>query len=243
MRFTTWNCYQGTDRKVPRLLDDLKPDIAIVPESAAHPAVAATSMLGPGIPHAWTGTHLTKGLGVFAPDAANLEVLGSTEDDGLQHGLLVRVELEAGPVHVLGVWTVPFAAGRWPSRYMRCLDALLARFDPFLSQGETILAGDLNCSAQSDPDSFPELLEEISQRYGLTSAYHHARGEPAGSESDMTLWWRGKRDAGFHCDLILVPEDWDVDAVTIGSYEEWGTGPNSSDHAPVTADLGRRAAR
>jgi endonuclease/exonuclease/phosphatase family metal-dependent hydrolase len=234
MRLTTWNCYQGTDRKLLMLLAAEQPDIAIVPESAAEPAIAATSLLGAGVPYAWTGIYPTKGLGLL-----HLEVLGSTEEEGPQHGILVRVELETGPVHVLGLCTVPFAQGRWSSRYMRCLDALLARFDPLLAQGETIVAGDLNCSAQSDGASFPALLGSLSERYGLHSAYHRARGERPGSESDMTLWWRGKRDAGFHFDLVLVPEAWDVDAVTVGSYEEWGTGPLSSDHAPVTADLRR----
>jgi endonuclease/exonuclease/phosphatase family metal-dependent hydrolase len=48
-------------------------------------------------------------------------------------------------------------------------------------------------------------------------------------------------DHGYHCDLILVPEAWQVETVRVGSYVEWGDGtlPVSSDHAPVVADLRR----
>lgn len=56
---------------------------------------------------------------------------------------------------------------------------------------------------------------------------------------EMTLWWRRQRDAGYHCDLILVPEGWTVESVTVGTYDERGdrTLPVSGDHAPVVADI------
>lgn len=148
MRVVTWNCCMGTDRKVPAMLDRLRPDIAVVPESSRRPRISEPSLLGDAVPHAWTGTFDNKGLGVFAPTALEL--------------------------------------------------------------------------------------------FGLQSAYHSYTGHAPGEESAMTLWWRNKEDAGFHCDVVLVPEAQSIEAVSVGGYEEWGA-PSAaprSDHAPVVVDLG-----
>lgn len=118
---------------------------------------------------------------------------------------------------------------------------MLDDHDELLNRGDVVVAGDVNCSAQSSPEMFEELLDHISDRYGLRSAYHQLHRVRAGAETDMTLWWRGKEDAGFHCDLVLVPEAWKATAVTVGSYADWGAAglAVSSDHAPVVADLER----
>ncbi len=79
----------------------------------------------------------------------------------------------------------------------------------------------------------------LRARYSLRCAYYAHSGDAPGEESAMTLWWRNKEDAGFHCDVVLVPEDQGIDAVTVGGYAEWGA-PSAaarSDHAPVVADL------
>lgn len=73
--------------------------------------------------------------------------------------------------------------------------------------------------------------------FGLKSAWHDHTGEVVGQESAATLWWRGKEEAGFHCDFVFVPRAWEVTAVQIGSHSAWGSGPHRSDHAPVIVDV------
>lgn len=136
MRIVTWNCYQGTDRKVPALLAAFNPDIAIVPESSRSPAVAPDRRDGPGIPHLWTGDYPTKGLGIYAPSAQRLELLAPASAGPGRHGLAARAVLPTGSVTVLGVWTVPLAGGRWRTPYLNALDAVLADYEALLDSGK-----------------------------------------------------------------------------------------------------------
>lgn len=237
MRLVTWNCCVGTDRKVPLMLDRLQPDIAVVPESSRAPLLTQPSLLGESMPHAWTGAFDHKGLGIFAPGAREL-VSHATPDDRTAFGLPVEVYLEDRTVRVLGVWTQPSRTGRWSTPYMDAFASILEEHEDFID-GSTIVAGDVNCSAQTSPETFAELLTELRERYGLRSAYHAHTGEAPGEESAMTLWWRNKVDAGYHCDVVLVPESLEVDSVTVGTHAEWGApaADARSDHAPVVVEL------
>ena len=231
----TWNCFQGTDRKVPALLDRFEPDIAVVPESSATPAVAEPSLLGTPVRHHWTGDYEPKGLGMFLPGARESTLATVDPLDG-KHSLAVEAVLQSGlPCTVLGVWTVPLKRTGHPTPYMGALSNILEGHREGLTTQRMVVAGDFNCSAQADPDTFPSYLAGICDRFGLKSAYHTFTGEAVGEERQPTLWWRSKRDAPYHCDFVLVPQSWDVHDVVVGSYEEWGdrTSPVKSDHAPV----------
>lgn len=241
MRVVAWNCLMGTDHKVPHLLAELTPDLAVVPESAERPAVSAPSLFRDAVPHAWIGQWPNKGLGILAPSAKSLTVLPSDAPTEAGLGLAVRTELDGTAVSVLGVWTVPFAGGTGSTPYLRAANAILDAHARLLDRGECIVAGDFNASAQSSPEEFPRFAEQVRDRFGLRSAYHHVHDVEPGAEADMTLWWRGNREAGYHCDLVLFPESWTIDAVTVGSFDAWGDEalPVRSDHAPVIADLSR----
>jgi hypothetical protein len=163
MRLTTWNCCQRTDLRVSVMLERFAPDIAVVPESAQAPQVVAASLQAHGIPHAWTGRFPTKGLGIYAPTAEHLEVVPPVNVNDARHGLAVRATFKARTVTVIGLWTVPHPTGRWRSPCMRAVDGILAQYDHLLEDGATVVAGDFNVSAQSNPDAFPELLATIEE--------------------------------------------------------------------------------
>jgi endonuclease/exonuclease/phosphatase family metal-dependent hydrolase len=238
MRLVAWNCLMGTDRKIPHMLAQLTPDIAVVPESAESPSVTVSTLLGDAVPHAWTGQWPNKGLGILAPAAESLTVLPPDAPTDARNAIAVRAEVSGLDVSVLGVWTVPLG-GTGTTPYLRAASAILDAYEHVLDGRECIVAGDFNASAQSSPEDFPRFLDHVRERFGLRSAYHHFHGVEPGEEADMTLWWRRKRDAGYHCDLVLVPEAWTVDAVSVGSFDEWGDGDLlvNSDHAPVIVDL------
>ena len=222
------------------MLDRLRPDIAVVPESSQVPAIAMDSRLGPAVPHAWTGTYPKKGLGIFAPTATRMEVVEPAAGAG-DHGLGVRLELPDAALGVLGVVTAPLTGTGHRTPYMGALVNILQRHEHMFEAGDVVVAGDFNCSGQTDPDAFPELLTELCDTYDLTSAYHSSTGEAVGAETHPTLWWRHKQSDPFNVDFVLVPCAWTVEHVSVGSFEEWcAAGVDArSDHAPVAVDITR----
>ena len=224
-----------SDERIPAALRELSPDILVVPESSSCPKLAQANM-----PHRWSGKPMIplKGLGIFAPTAQALSIIGAPEAIH-QFSLAVRVVLGSSELNVLGVWTLPSSGGGYRSKYLNSLNGILQERDDLLLAGNVVVAGDFNTSGSLDPQELPELFESVRDRYGLISAYHRATGEALGSESKWTHWHRGKADAGFHIDFVLIPEVWALQAVSVGVIEQWGS-PNglaNSDHAPLTVDF------
>ncbi len=236
LTIATWNCCRGTDRKLPALMQAFSPDIAVVPESSSTPAIAAPSLLEDGFPHVWTGSWPGKGLGIYGRPGSSLVAREVIEGRGA-HGLAVDVDLEGHKFGILGVWTVPLQGTGHSTPYMGALADILDRHADLLAAGATVVAGDINCSGQSSPDSFAGFFQALLDRHGLVSAYHHHTGHAVGHEADHTLFWRRKRDAPFHCDVILVPEAWAVRDLHVGDYDTWcGDDARArSDHVPVVA--------
>lgn len=232
----TWNCCQGTDRKLPALMQAFDPDIAIVPESSSNPAMAAASLLADASPHVWTGAWPRKGLGIYGRVGSSLAARKVIEGPG-SHALAVDADVRGQRFSILGVWTIPLQGARYPTPYMGALADILDRHADLLATGRTVVAGDINCSAQSSPDSFPGFFQTLLDRHGLVSAYHHDTGLAFGDEAHPTLFWRHKRGNPFHCDVILVPRSWEVHDVHVGDYDKWcaAGAPARSDHVPVVA--------
>lgn len=225
MRVVTWNCRSGFAHKRPALLA-LNPDVAVVPEA------------GRGVPgtSAWVGDLPHKGLAVVVPRgvcSAPAPVAAAA-----RWGLTQDVTVDPVAFGVLGIWTVP-ATPRPSHPYIAAARALLASHAAWIRSKPTIVAGDFNVSGQSNAREMPALMAEICDRFDLKSAWHDHTGERVGAESAPTLWWRGKPEAGFHCDFVFVPRAWSVTAVRIGSYADWGAEglAHRSDHAPVIVDL------
>ena len=231
----SWNCNKGTDRKVPALLDRFDPDIAVVPESSATPAITEPSLLGTPVAHYWTGDSGAQGLGMFLPGARASTLLEGDQVEG-KHSLAVDAELRSGQsCAILGIWTVPLKGTGQPSPYMGALASILEGHRASLATQRMIVAGDFNCSAQSDPTTFPAFFADLCDTLGLKSAYHAFTGEVVGDERMPTLWWQWNRDRPFHCDFVLIPQSWEIHDVVVGSYDEWGDAalPVRSDHAPI----------
>lgn len=241
MRVVSWNCRSGTNAKLGVAIERLDPDVLVMPESSMSPTLVAETLLSPGVPHAWAGSISSKGLGIFAPKADRLQVIPTGSGAG-EWSLAVRVQ-EEDPVTVVGVWTVPGGTGRWRSPYLRSLDGIFSRHGSVLDLGDVVVAGDFNCSGVADGGQLGELLGAVLDRYGLVSAYHRWSGEAVGEETQMTHWWQGHEDRGFHIDYVLVPESWTIRRVSIGSYDDWGApgAPTRSDHGPLVVDISRTA--
>lgn len=236
LTIATWNSCQGSDQKLPALMQAFSPDIAVVPESSSTPSIAAPSLLADGVPHVWTGSLTAKGLGIFGRPGSSVVAREVIEGRGT-HGLAVDVDLDGRQFSVLGVWTVPLHGTGHATPYMGALADILDRHADLLAAGKTVVAGDINCSGQSSPDSFPGFFQALLERHGLVSVYHQHTGHAIGQEADPTLFWRRKRDAPFHCDVILVPESWVVREICVGDYDTWcaDDARARSDHVPLVA--------
>ena len=238
MRIVSWNCRDGFDSKAAALMA-LAPDLAIVPESHQRPEIALESFFAKPVPHLWTGTNPTKGLGLFAPGAMSLDRLTPDKDSQGDHAVAGRAIHDTVETTVVGVWTVPHEAEG--DRYLAAASGIVDRYATILASRTAILAGDFNVSGRTCLKGLTDFAAMLHERFGLVSAYHIYHDISFGAEKVGTLWWRYHENDEFHCDFVFVPEKWKVTNVEVGSYAVWGS-PDAiarSDHAPLIVDLER----
>jgi exodeoxyribonuclease-3 len=242
MRLATWNCCMAFDKKIDDLLV-LRPDIAIVPESADSQTLRSKR---PDIRlsgHVWEGKNKHKGLGVMAFGAYELELDTASYSPSNEIVLPIRVN---GPVsfNLLAVWSFndrgqPGRRKR-PGPVLRAIDAA-ARF--CAESRPLVIAGDFNNHTVWDkpgkPNNMAAIYEAI-EGLGLVSAYHWNRGVALGDEREPTHFWRDRRKDGptYHIDYVFVPRQWASGgmAFEIGGFEGW-CGPGGSDHVPLLVDV------
>lgn len=221
------------------LLAELKPTVAILPESA-HPdrvgyalkAIGATSTQ-------WIGANPNKGLLAVAFGGWTLR-LDADYDPGYQWVMPLHLD---GPRHirVLAVWDMNHRGrGHQSARRLGACRASMQRYDEFLS-GEsdlTVISGDFNNSVYWDkPTSrikFGDFMNQLESRGGYVSAYHLYYGCERGAEPQPTLWWMRNSTKAYHVDYTFVSDPGAIEAVTLGRHTDWIA---HSDHSPMTVDL------
>jgi hypothetical protein len=234
LRIGAWNCRQGVDRK-REAFARLGVDVLVVPECMSRPRMAEEL----GVAFCWRGSYPAKGLGVFAFNGWSLEAVTLSEDLPWVLPVTATSPDGAREVVVLAVWTV---AGGNHGRlsYAGQVGRVIDVWENELRDGLTVMAGDLNCSAQG-PSSGPhrENVRRLHQ-LGVRSAYHHHTGDVHGEERAMTLRWfgRGSVESRYHCDFVFVSSRLlgGIEQVDVGSIHEW-VASGLSDHCPVSVSL------
>jgi hypothetical protein len=223
------------DRKWQRLLA-LRPDIAVVPESAEPSVLRRKAPQFPFSDCQWEGWYNQKGLAVFS--FGKYALRRSVSDR--QFKIFMPLEVQ-GPhsFHLLAVWafngaTPPRAVTNAPS-----IRGALAHYARFLRGSPCVVAGDFNSNSiwdQSNRTSNHALIVADLQACGLESAYHHSAGCLHGAEVDATLFQRRNISSGFHIDYCFAPKSWlgIPGRVVIGRPQQWLP---LSDHMPVIVDL------
>ncbi|WP_109796303.1 endonuclease/exonuclease/phosphatase family protein [Minwuia thermotolerans] len=247
MRVVAWNCAMALDRKWPAL-DALAPDIAVISECARPERLRAAGMDLPPRRIAWTGPNEVKGLAVIARPPFRVRRL-PVHDPALPHVMPVEVRGAGLRFTVLAVWAQNASGGfrrrAEPGPFNRALD----RYGWLAGQGPLIAAGDFNNHERWDrPGHAINFAENVARcrRLGLVSAYHLARGEPFGAESEPTHYWRDRREDGpvYHIDYLFFSARWQprLRRFGIGPFADF-CAAGLSDHAPLAADfdLGRGA--
>ena len=207
----------------------------VVPECHSAPALANEL----GVSFAWKGRYPIKGLGVFAFGGWTLEP--AEETTPLPWILPLRLIDRSGAeaALLLAIWTVANAADRWPS-YAAQVRWAIDTWAGELSDGNVILAGDTNCSAQAFA-ARPH-LENVRTLgvLGVRSAYHAHHDVEHGEESEMTLRWIGPGSIArtYHCDFVFLSASLRdrLNEVSVGGMDEW-IASGLSDHAPVVVRL------
>jgi exodeoxyribonuclease III len=224
VRLVCWNHRGRTDAKWD-LLIGLRPDVAVLPETARAPARASGSLLEPAPSWHWVGSNPVKGLAVatfgVASGVVAPEVTGRWS-----------VAARTASLTVLGVWSCP-SDGHYVREVQRALDAHRRWLDP---EADVVVAGDFNVDGRAGRRA--ALFRQLASM-GLYSAYHTVRHEEFGSETAPTYYHHRNRARPFHIDFCFVsaPLRDRLHAVEVGTFEDW-IEPGHSDHVPLVVDFG-----
>jgi hypothetical protein len=237
MRLVEWNVAMSLHNKA-HLLADLKPTVAILPESA-HPEKTSQALEDIGATSVqWVGSNTSKGLSAVAFNGWELRI-DDSYDPGYQWVMPLHL---SGPRHLrmLAVWDFNHRGrGHAAARRLGACRASMDHYAEFLSGDAdlVVISGDFNNSVYWDtptkPAKFGDFMDEIEAR-GFVSAYHYDRQCERGAEPDPTLWWTRNVNKPYHIDYTFVSSPEAIDAVTVGSPYEWLA---YSDHSPMTVDL------
>ncbi len=237
VRLVEWNVAMSLHCKA-HLLAKLNPTVAILPESAnrdktgsALKEIGATSVQ-------WKGSNPNKGLSVVAFDGWKLRI-DESYDPGYQWVMPLHLS-GPGYIRLLAVWDMRrLGKGHETARQFGACRASIEHYEGFLS-GEsdlTVISGDFNNSVCWDKpnkrNNFGDFMDQMKSR-GFVSAYHFYHQCERGAEPDPTLWWTRNPEKRYHIDYTFVDRPEAIEAVTVGSHEDWLT---HSDHSPMTVDL------
>jgi exodeoxyribonuclease III len=228
-------------RKFDRLLR-LRPDVAIICECAEPQRLTAFGRFGSvsGDP-VWIGDNRNKGLAVFTFNGYAAR-LADPFYPTLRHVAPIHI---TGPAHynLLAVWAQNGSGGVTRKHQLGPLRRALTKYRAFLTERPSIVAGDFNNNVfWHRPGWRINHVNAVAslEKLGLVSAYHELHGEPQGSESVPTLYWRDRKKDGptYHIDYVFLPSRLlaRVRELTVGTYEDW-CGKGLSDHVPILIDV------
>jgi exodeoxyribonuclease III len=175
MRILVWNLNRAAHKKIA-LLQQLAPDLAILPECAAPAVIGAQCPAFTFTDAQWQERSRHKGLGVFS--FGNVQLTRARPFDP-RYAVFLPLSV-TGPrcFNVLAVWALNFH----PTAGLSMPDALRF-YRSFLSRREAVVAGDFNNSVFWDRPgkrtNFAGIMHFLST-LGLASAYHTVSAEPFG---------------------------------------------------------------
>jgi exodeoxyribonuclease-3 len=218
----------------------LRPDVAIICECAA-PQRLNEFGVSTGDDTVWIGDNPNKGLAVFTFNGYAAR-LANPFYPKLRHIAPVHI---TGPseCNLLAVWAQNASGGAIRKHQLGPLRRALTKYKGFLTGRPSLVAGDFNNNVfWHRPGWRINHVNAVAslKKLGLVSAYHELRGEPQGSESIPTLYWRDRTKHGptYHIDYVFLPSQLltRVRELSVGTFEDW-CGVGLSDHVPIVVDL------
>jgi exonuclease III len=218
--------------KKRKLLYQLRPDIAVIPECSSDSMVICEE---DGFDTCWWGENRHKGLGVVAAKPWALKIASPPDQRWI-----VPASVH-GPVDFLmvAVWACP-VGGEKESNYIgQVYEAIVKHPKWFAGGAPVVICGDFNSNAIFDHKrkrmTHSAVVKLLADR-GLVSAYHLFFGEHQGQESRPTHYFWHRKERPFHLDYIFVPQIWrhSILHFEVGTYRKWR---GSSDHVPILVDI------
>jgi endonuclease/exonuclease/phosphatase family metal-dependent hydrolase len=150
-------------------------------------------------------------------------------------GCVAEVE-NFGTVSAISIHAPTLAGKKYPALVKDIVTAISGmRLDAPL-----VIGGDLNLISAGvrQPDELIpttalelSILQQLQEDLGLISCWGAAN--PA-APLPQTLRWSRDIEIPYHCDVLLVPETWEIVSCEIPQGEPW---TRMSDHSPVVADV------
>jgi endonuclease/exonuclease/phosphatase family protein len=222
VRLLAWNCCSGPLSNKLAAVEELRPDLAVLPEC---PKLAEE----PGR-ILWFGANRHKGLAIIARPPWRIDPAPLSR----------RLPRWVRPVRVEGpcpflLWAV-WACGDRPHRYVRGIHRTLDLRKHMLVDRPNVLLGDFNSHSLWDPqyprDRNHSALVRRLGALGLVSSYHAFYAEAHGLESRPTFFEYRHRHRPYHIDYCFFPASWlpRLESVTLGEHAAWA---RRSDHMPL----------
>lgn len=240
MRLVAWNCNMALPRKWNALMA-LRPDIAVISECANPEILAQKGIQTTNESMLWMGKTQHKGLGVFA---FNGYTLRRHEPFAPYFRYCIPAYVDGpDPCNLLAVWAQNANEGNRRKNQLGPLRRAMVRYQEFLSDENSFIAGDFNNNTFWDKLGWKlnhDTMVGKAAEMGMHSAYHMVQSEPHGAESIPTHYWRDRTKDGptYHIDYIFGPADRIDRAVDfqIGTFEDW-VGTKLSDHVPLVLEV------
>jgi exodeoxyribonuclease-3 len=218
----------------------LRPDVAVISE-CADPEILADKGIGTTPEtYQWMGKSKHKGLGIFTFNDYSLRRLESYVPY-FRFCMPVMVD-GPEPFNLLGAWAQNANEGNRRKNQMGHLSRAMSRYEAFLRDGPSFIAGDLNNNTFWDKPGWRmnhDTMVAKAERMGLISGYHAHYNEPHGGENTPTHYWRDRTKDGptYHIDYIFGSRDVVASATSfdVGTFEDW-VGNKLSDHVPLVLE-------
>jgi hypothetical protein len=229
-RLVAWNCAGGFKRKAS-VVHELAPDLVVLSEAEEESAESLGQVVSGSV---WIGEPGKRGLAVIGLNGWKIEPPNIKVPEQLF--LPVRAYNHQVSIQLVA------ACIKKTSDYVTPTLSALKNLRGFIQQAPTVVAGDFNQSVVFDkgrPSArhFRRVLQYLD-RIEFRSAWHTARGEEMGLESEPTLYWRwsDQPQSRFHIDYVFASGEIEIRSVELGTFERY-TAQKLSDHVPLSVDL------
>jgi exonuclease III len=236
VRIVVWNCRMAFAKK-RGLLQNLRPDIAVIPECSRDSVLACKDE---GFEACWWGDNRNKGLGVLAAKPWTLESWTLERERRPTQKWIAPVRVH-GPLSFLlvAVWACPVGGRRERSYIGQIFEAVTRHPKWFAGDRPVVMCGDFNSNAiwdHSRKTGNHSAVVKLLRERNLCSGYHTFFVEEQGRETRPTYYFWHREDRCFHIDYIFVPAAWGtrIKLVEVGTYKDWRP---ASDHMPIVLEV------
>lgn len=227
MKIVTWNC----NGKFQDEILNVNADIYVIQECGNPLESKIEGYEEFASNHFWVGDNKYRGLGIFASDDVEMELVG-LDDNGLRYFIPVRVN---DSFNLLGVWTNPdkkYKTNEYPKEITRYYEL---HKDTGFFNGDMIICGDFNCDARLKKTHAKNVFEmkEKLEGMGLVDTYHYLNDEEQGEESQATFYMYRHLDKPYHLDHVFASPG-RIEELEIGDEDTW---LQKSDHLPLIFEI------